>query len=682
MRSTLFIQLAGYAYVARVAAGAPPSECVKVLQENDKLQNIALLETWGKSLPNDAGKYGMCMDAPGVRYFLVSAKSQVLPVPINLGGCMPSVCSNEDVSNLVQGKTGPLSVIDPALQIKLRDVTSKSPQIDLQAAGFGTTAALAVLCFMVLLVACSTHLVGIGTSVVRVELPAPAGCGGAQQFVEPEAEPVRGRLGSMPLAKAFSLFGESGTLKKLLESPPYKPTDCLNGLRVLSMAWIILGHTFLMPEGISGYSNPEDIQMSNVNPHAAERSPLIMIILSSQASVDTFFFLSAFLLSYLTLKELRRGAERATIASRLRFVIQAVVMRYLRLTPSLAAALVFYYKILAFMGNGPFSPKFQDSILSKCDASWWSELTYTMNFIPFDSDQVCMGWTWYLGDDIIFFITGMIILPLYNWQKWVGWLSVITLAGFSCVVGTWLIVKYNLGCYVFDYHYAQLSYYEYSKPYTRFPAYAVGIVTAWLLDELEQRGITRDYADNARVCTRLAAKALAACVFGTLAFLVFIPHTDFGFHKNSWGNVENVLNLVFARILWAACWGAITLLCYYGFLPLTDGFLSHRVWTPLARLTYGAYLLHPLAIKLAAGRSYQFYNFGGFNIFYRFLGNSTIAFGGAVALWALVERPMLTLTTAARKKKTSREARVAASEGTAPLVLAASPASGAGCSRT
>ena len=31
--------------------------------------------------------------------------------------------------------------------------------------------------------------------------------------------------------------------------PRSKPTDCLNGLRVLAMAWIILGHSFLMPEG-------------------------------------------------------------------------------------------------------------------------------------------------------------------------------------------------------------------------------------------------------------------------------------------------------------------------------------------------------------------------------------------------------------------------------------------------
>ena len=86
--------------------------------------------------------------------------------------------------------------------------------------------------------------------------------------------------------QAFSLVGRTGTISKLVELPPplrvncegrahengwshgmllgspvprritpltqtprYKPTDCLNGLRVIAMVHVIIGHTFLMPEG-------------------------------------------------------------------------------------------------------------------------------------------------------------------------------------------------------------------------------------------------------------------------------------------------------------------------------------------------------------------------------------------------------------------------------------------------
>merc|ERR1712070_172964 len=97
-----------------------------------------------------------------------------------------------------------------------------------------------------------------------------------------------------------------------------------------------------------------------------------------------------------------------------------------RLTPSLALVMLVYYKIWVYFGYGPFAVRFQDSIIRKCDGSWWSELTYTMNFIPFDSDKVCMGWTWYLGDDMIFFIFGIMILPIYARKAWVGWATVIT----------------------------------------------------------------------------------------------------------------------------------------------------------------------------------------------------------------------------------------------------------------
>ncbi len=71
-----------------------------------------------------------------------------------------------------------------------------------------------------------------------------------QQHVAPRQPQCKSRI-----VQAFSLIGASGSLDKLVDLPAYIPTVCLNGLRVLSMGWIILGHTFFMPEVISGYAN-------------------------------------------------------------------------------------------------------------------------------------------------------------------------------------------------------------------------------------------------------------------------------------------------------------------------------------------------------------------------------------------------------------------------------------------
>jgi len=448
------------------------------------------------------------------------------------------------------------------------------------------------------------------------------------------------------ILQAFSLIGPSGTLTKLVETQPYKPTDCLNGLRVMSMVWIILGHTFLMPEAISGYSNPQDIAMSSLNKNSAERSVWFLIIPSSQLGVDSFFFLSGFLLSLLSLKELRaRNGKFNALA--------AVMLRYLRLTPSLAVVMLVYAKIWPYLGSGPFASRFQDSILSRCGRTWWTELTYAMNFIPFDSNKVCMGWTWYLGDDMVFFILGIAILPVYYRRKWAGWLCVAILASASLSVTGWLIFKYDLSVYTLDDHYLRYSYWAYSKPQNRAPAYLVGVVAAWILDDWEQRGITRESclrrpADGMR---RFGAACLALLMAGVLLFLIFIPFTDFGDDKNDWNDFVSILYLDFGRILWAVCWATITILCYYGYLPFVDGFLSKPFWTPLARLTYGAYLLHPLVIKLGAGTALQYYTFSGLELAYRHLSNAVFAYSGAVLLWVLVERPVMTLTAATLKRR-------------------------------
>jgi hypothetical protein len=310
--------------------------------------------------------------------------------------------------------------------------------------------------------------------------------------------------------------------------------------------------------------------------------------------------------------------------------------------------MLVYYKMWVFLGFGPFAVRFQQSINERCEGSWWSELLYTMNFVPFDSDKVCMGWTWYLGDDMIFFIITMLILPAYYFKRIYGWLMVGFITAISFGLTIWLVLQHNLSVYVFDKHYTDYSYWAYSKPYTRIPAYFVGVVAAWILRDMEGRGLTHNSQPYAAIGRKTACGITVVSV-AVLLFLIFITITDFGDHKNSWGPVASVLYILLSRPLWAAAFAAITLLCYYECLPITNEILSHAAWAPLARLTYGAYLCHPLVIKLAAGTSLEYYTFSGLDLFYRAAGNCVMAFSGAVVLWVLVERPAMSLMSGARK---------------------------------
>ena len=94
------------------------------------------------------------------------------------------------------------------------------------------------------------------------------------------------------LFQAFSLSGANGTWNKLwqVDSSVRRPTDSLNGMRVLAMLWIIVGHSFMMPGAISAYSNQLDLAQTPLTScnSAEENSALFMVVVSGQAGVDTY----------------------------------------------------------------------------------------------------------------------------------------------------------------------------------------------------------------------------------------------------------------------------------------------------------------------------------------------------------------------------------------------------------
>eukprot|EP00438_Fugacium_kawagutii_P031107 Skav231827 [mRNA] locus=scaffold136:104649:109706:- [translate_table: standard] len=543
----------------------------------------------GKSLPRDAGcKFITCNGLPGAHYFL-STMTAAMPLSgmesalqLGLGLCVPEArksgrvaCGGEDVPAILSS-----TELIPDLHLLTISHVQVSDPVNLAAPGLRCWLAVAVLLILLLFIALST---------------AHAWAAAHQDHaVRYERSPFR-----------MQLFVFRGNVH--LFCTRSKPTDCLNGLRVLAMAWIILGHSFLMPEGVSGYLNPQDITSSPLNKATAESNPLLMIIIQAEQSGSLSLNahprgkVSGFLLSHLMLKELQHRGTNPVLV---------ILLRYFRLTPSLALVMhlgsqgfvhkLVYYGILPYVAYGPFAANLQDSIFRRCDG-----------LAPYSPAHQSVGTE--------------ALVPIYHKRKTLGWWLLLCLTGLSMGATAWLIARYHLSPYVFDSHYTEYSYYAYSKPYTRAPAYLVGISTAWLIQRLEDKGITRETQQSERrpLLATLAAAAM-------LCLIIFIPATDFGNAKNSWNDFESILLLDVGRVAWALSWAVITILCYYGYLSWTNAFLAHPGWTPLVRLTYGAYLLHPLA---------------------QALGNCLMAYASAVALWCLIERPIMTLTTAGQNQQ-------------------------------
>ena len=72
------------------------------------------------------------------------------------------------------------------------------------------------------------------------------------------------------------------------------------------MVWIVLGHTMMMPAPLNGFDNPEDLVAS----FGARSKVWFMTVIGGQIAVDSFFFLGGFLIAYLGVRDLRRGAGR------------------------------------------------------------------------------------------------------------------------------------------------------------------------------------------------------------------------------------------------------------------------------------------------------------------------------------------------------------------------------------
>ncbi|RUS90313.1 hypothetical protein EGW08_001911, partial [Elysia chlorotica] len=125
-------------------------------------------------------------------------------------------------------------------------------------------------------------------------------------------------------------------------------------------------------------------------------------ILNAPYAVDTFFTISGCLVSYLFL----RGVKKAG-GLKVAHMVMYYVHRYLRLTPLYALAILVYNGLTPYIEEGPFLAENSDRDVD-CKDLWWTNLLYFSN-LRSDFRQ-CIGWSWYLPNDMQFYAVAPLIL--------------------------------------------------------------------------------------------------------------------------------------------------------------------------------------------------------------------------------------------------------------------------------
>ena len=184
-----------------------------------------------------------------------------------------------------------------------------------------------------------------------------------------------------------NLFGES--------LQPQSQIQCLNGIRVMSMLWILWTHTYLIPI-------KETFTFVKEFMFTVEELGF-QLILNGWVLVDTFFVVGAMLASY---SSLHRMANTGQIN-----VVQQILSRFFRLWPSLCVTVMLIF-LIPSLGSGPLWKEYFTVQLDKCSKNWWSNTLFINNW--WDESEMCLLHTWYLSADFQLFVFSIIFIILLH----------------------------------------------------------------------------------------------------------------------------------------------------------------------------------------------------------------------------------------------------------------------------
>ncbi|XP_017775150.1 PREDICTED: uncharacterized protein LOC108561633 [Nicrophorus vespilloides] len=405
----------------------------------------------------------------------------------------------------------------------------------------------------------------------------------------------------------------------------------IHGLKSISMAWVILGHTCLI-----AFKYSDNMEYRKV----VQKEFLFQTISNGAFSVDTFFFTSGLLVSFLYFRTNAKGkldtlGNKGVLAGFLHF-FGLILYRFARLSaPYLFALGVVEVSMKWFNSNSIFEPPTMDH--ETCPKYWWRNILYINTLFPVE--QMCMLWSWYLSDDTQFYVVGAILLILATSHFKIA-ASLVIIFMTSSWATTGYIAFSNSHLPSSD---DPLALFDkiYDKPYTRLGPYLIGMGVGWIL-----------FKTNCRI-----KMSKLAVVVGWLVSAGCLLSLVYGLYEADLSPVAGAAYSSLSHSAWALGLAWVVVACSTGYGGYVNSILSATILYPFSRVTYCAYLLHPIVIRVMAMNMDSPLHLGKEVMVILFLGQVVASYALGFIVSVAFEAPVVSmlriLTRIAPKRKTA-----------------------------
>lgn len=547
---------------------------------------------------NDFGDPHLCSFMKDTRYVLANFKLfHNLYLTAFIGFCGPSHCGPEDYAAYV-GPVKALITRQTNISMDILDVEFFDPIIEnAKLKDFDiSTWMMVIITLLLIAMGCFGSYLDRADEKQKLRDSGPRNIELSNQnqpidLNQPQSHTQERQAGADPLLEAqpkreprwksvVKCFSFYSNLPKILslDSKPGR-TNIFSGIRVLSLTYIILGHTcYYQTRG--PITNPYEYLYWAFLPQ-------ITLILTGPNFVDNFLFIGGFLSIY-------GRQEEAKTYGRVR-VLGSYIHRTLRIMPLYMFILFYFWKVQAIFSDGVAGFYYKKIMDYECNDTWWTNALFLNNELPRDNIASCMGYTWYLAIDMQMFLVTPFLFNFYLKKRSAGWIITALLTLFSLVYCFVITYIYNVSPVAAEQFVNPSIYYKYYyiQPFARFASYGFGVMLAFFLMEYEE--------DHPTAITRLIVNSYKKKWFRTLcwiiAFLIFASVTLLISPINiTLGDMSQSLKsgyFLYSRFGWPFLLCLITLPCFLGHAETLTKFLSARIWTPLARLSFAGYLVHP-----------------------------------------------------------------------------------------